>query len=436
MVTVATLVLAGVVGAWLVRFSPRPHGYQLDVLYHDVDGLMPGAPVMLMGVRVGRVLTVTPSARTVDVKAEISDSTTRILRGSEFHVDSQGLIGNMALQIFPPRTATADYYQAGDVVAGDDPIRLDKTFAEANRAVKALSDYLDAPQTQQTFKEGLADVKTTFAKINLLSNHLDELVENADALVGHGTALASQIHDSDVREMVSDLEFLTHGLRQSYQALLGTPGHKNAAKQAIDNLATLSEHLNHVADQIDGFTSDPKLKADLTDIVAQSKDLLTSLRGPANRTTPAFSPRLEILGLTQNDASQNPSQLNTLTANLGLRLGVGNTAFMAGAEEVGQNTLFDFTWGMPDFFAPGTGFHLGLIRSKMGMGVDFSPLKGTELSAELFDPVRTQVRLSALLFPDFLAGRYGLDVEWIQSLQRNQPAYQSARVGIQWRPLD
>ena len=434
--TVTTLVLAAVAGAWLVRLSPRPHGYQLDLLYHDVNGLVPDAPVMLMGVRVGRVLTVTPTERMVVVKAQISHATTRIFRGSAFKIYSQGLIGDMAVEIFPPASPSADFYQGGDFVAGQDPARLETTFEAARHAVKVLQSYVESPETQKSFKEGLKSLKTAFANIETLANHLNDLSITADRLVGHSADLADQIHDTDVRRMVTDLEFLTHGLRQSYQALLGTPGKRNSAQEAMDNLAELSSRLDHVASQVDAFTSDPKLKANLEDIVAQSKELLTSLHGPANRTSPAFSPRLEILGLSQTDAEQNPAQLDTLTANLGLRLGVGDTAFVAGAEEVGQNTLFDFTWGMPDFFARGTGFHLGLIRSKMGLGVDYKPFAGAHLSAELFDPVRTEFRLSALLFPAFLAHHYGLDVEWIQSLQRNAPAYSSARVGIQWRPFN
>ena len=435
-VTVVALVLAGGAWAWLVRYSPRPHGYDLDIMYHDVDGLAPGAPVLLMGVPVGRVLMIKPAARTVLVQVEITSSRTKILDGSTFHIDSQGLIGDKALEVFPPDGDTTATYADGSIIDGADPVRLDATFAAADRMVKAIDHYAESPEAKETFAEGLASIKSTFTKINLLSDHLNALVEQADRFVGHGSNLVGQIHDSDVREMVTDLEFLTHGLRKSYQALLGSPGQHDSAHEAIENLASLSARLDRVASQLETFTADPKLRSNLTDIVAQTKDILASLHGPANRHTPAFSPRLELLGLNQTDASQNPSTLNTLAANLSLRLGIGNTAFNAGAEEIGQNTLFDLTWGMPDFFAPNIGFHLGLIRSKMGVGIDLAPLPGTELSAELFDPVRTQVRLSALLFPDFLAHRYGLDFEWIQSLQRNEPNYSSARVGIQWRPLD
>ncbi|MBU6429727.1 MAG: MCE family protein, partial [Cyanobacteria bacterium REEB65] len=410
--TVASAVLAGAVFAWMVRFNPRSHGYDLQLVYHDVSGLAPGARVMLMGVSVGRVLSVVPGTSSVRVTAEIDHASTRIYQDSHFRIYSQGLVGQKALEIFPPAEPTGSFVVPGDVIAGEDPVRLEASFEAADKAVKTLERFADSPETRQTFEEGLKSLKATFAKIDTLSDNLDDLVLQADRFVGHGSALAEQIHGSDVREMVADLKFLSHGLRQSYQALLGSPDRRSAAQEAINNLAKLSERLDHVAGQIDSFTSDPKLKSNLADIVSQSKDLLASLHGPANRTTPAFSPRLEILGLTQNDAEQNPPQLNTLTANLGLRLGVGDTAFMAGAEEVGQNTLFDLTWGMPDFFAQGTGFHLGLIRSKMGLGVDFTPFAGTELAAELYDPVRTQFRLSALVFPDFLAHRYGLDVEW------------------------
>ncbi|MBI6546721.1 MAG: MCE family protein [Cyanobacteria bacterium NC_groundwater_1444_Ag_S-0.65um_54_12] len=421
---------------WLTRYQVKTTGYRFKLVYSDVNGLTPGASVLLMGVRVGRVLTVVPQERTVLVECLIEDNATKIYQGSRFKIYSKGLIGEKALEIFPPTEPATNLLSSGAFLRGDDPVRLDTTFEAADQAVKSIGRYIDSPQTKATFQRSLEAVQTIFAKLDTLSEHLDQLVIEAEQFVAHGKQLAGTVQEKDMRAMVEDLRFLTGGLRQSYQSLLGSPDKRNAAQEAMDSLARLSGRLDHVAGQIDAFTSDPKQKADLADIVKQTQTQLASFQGQEGGKIPAFSPRLELQGITQSDVAQTPANLNTLSGNLSLRLGVGETAFVAGAEELGQNTLFTLTWGLPQFFAPSTGFHLGLIRSKMGMGIDFVPLAGTEVRAELFDPVRTQVRLSALLFPDFLGQRYGISFEWIQSLKRDVPEFSSARVGIQWRPLD
>lgn len=434
--TVVGVALLAATAMWMTRFQGRPSGYRLKLAYSDVNGLTTGASVMLMGVRIGRVLSVKPTDRSVELECLIEDAETRIFRGSEFKIYSKGLIGDKALEIFPPEVPTIELIPKDTLIRGDDPVRMDRTFEAADGAVKAIRKYADSPEAQKTFQEGMAAVRETFAKVDALTEHLNALVLEANGFVTHGRMLAGTIRERDVRAMVDDLRFLTKGMRQSYQSLLGSPEQKSAAQEAMDNLATLSARLANVATQIEQFTSDPKLKADLTDIVKQSRGILTALQPPEGRKTPAFSPRLALQGISQTDAANTPPGLNTLSANLGLSLAFGDTAFVAGAEELGNNSLFTFTWGMPRFFADNIGFHLGLVRSKMGMGVDYMPLPGTEIRAELFDPVRTQVRLSASYFPDFLASRYGLDIEWIQSLNRSAPNLTSARVGIQWRPLD
>jgi hypothetical protein len=122
-----------------------------------------------------------------------------------------------------------------------------------------------------------------------------------------------------------------------------------------------------------------------------------------------------------------------------MRVDVGASALRAGVEEIGQRSRFTATWGLPDFFADELGFHVGMIRSGLGAGIDWMPLSGVELGAEAFiDAPTPKARLSATLFPDFLARRFGLNIEFIQSqaLLGERDYYASTRAGIQWRPMD
>ena len=67
--TIASVVVIGASLSWLVSLSFGPSGYDFDVQYKDVSGLMPGGGVMLMGVRVGKVVSVVPEEDMVRVHA-------------------------------------------------------------------------------------------------------------------------------------------------------------------------------------------------------------------------------------------------------------------------------------------------------------------------------------------------------------------------------
>ena len=436
-ITVVSAALLGATAVWLTRYQVRKTGYEIALTYSDVNGLAPGATVMLMGVRVGRVLTVDPGDDLVKVRCLIEEDKTRLYKGSFFKIYSKGLIGDKALEIFPPLTAERTPIPAGATIRGDDPVRMDTTFEAADAAVKSIKSYAESDEAKQTFKEGLGAVKLTFNKIDKRAGHLDDLVLEANSMVTHGRNLAGTVREDDIRTMVGDLKVLTGGLRQSYQALLGSPDQKNAAQDAIDNLAELSGRLSHVAGQIEAFTSDPKLKADLQDIVKQTQQVLMSVRGPEGKSVPGISPRMELTGLNRKEGKNGEE--NTISGSLGLRIGVGESAILVGVEEIGLDSRFTATWGMPNFFSPNLGFHVGMIRTGLGAGIDWAPLSGVELGAEAFiDRDTPKARLSATVFPDFLARRFGLNIEFIQSQagMGTDAYYTSTRAGIQWRPMD
>ncbi|MBM3269657.1 MAG: MCE family protein [Candidatus Sericytochromatia bacterium] len=436
-VTVVSFALLGATVVWLTRYQVRKTGYPLTLEYGDVNGLAAGAAVMVMGVRVGRVLEIHPGDEGVTVRALIERDDVKLFEGSRFKIYSAGLIGDKVLEIFPPpKDRRGARIQPEARLRGDDPVRLDTTFEAADQAVKSIRRYAESPEARKTFQEGLKAVQGTFAKVDSLTTHLDELVLEADAFVSHGRNLAGTVRQEDVRVMVGDLKVLTAGLRQSYQALLGSPDQRNAAQEAIDNLAQLSARLSATAGQIEAFTSDPKLKSDLQDIVKQTQSLLTSIRGPEGKTVPGLSPRLALIGNSRTVGlkAEDPN----ISGDLGMRVNVGESALLIGVEDIGLESKFTATWGLPHFFADNFGFHVGMIRTGLGAGIDWSPLAGVELGAEAYNDQKPKARLTATLFPDFLARRFGLNIELIQSqaLPNTPDYYSSLRAGIQWRPMD
>jgi len=108
---------------------------RLEVQFNDVNGMRPGAAVQMMGMKVGQVEEVKPifshDKNYVNVKFVITDSSITIPKASAFSIQQSGLIGELFLEITPPKTRTTyipmikkDILYANDAVK----MKLDKTI--------------------------------------------------------------------------------------------------------------------------------------------------------------------------------------------------------------------------------------------------------------------------------------------------------------------
>lgn len=83
---------------------------RIEIQFKDVNGLRPGAGVQIMGLKVGQVEEITPMVKGedsfVNVKFVITDPTVQIPRASSFSIQQSGLIGELFLEITPPKTRT------------------------------------------------------------------------------------------------------------------------------------------------------------------------------------------------------------------------------------------------------------------------------------------------------------------------------------------
>ena len=83
---------------------------RIEIQFKDVNGLRPGAGVQIMGLKVGQVEEITPVVDDensfVNVKFVITDPNVQIPRASSFSIQQSGLIGELFLEITPPKTRT------------------------------------------------------------------------------------------------------------------------------------------------------------------------------------------------------------------------------------------------------------------------------------------------------------------------------------------
>lgn len=109
LLTLIALVL--LVGAVLkVKGRAFSSAKRIEIQFKDVNGLRPGAGVQIMGLKVGQVEEITPIVKGeksfVNVKFVVTDPTVHIPRASSFSIQQSGLIGELFLEITPPKTRT------------------------------------------------------------------------------------------------------------------------------------------------------------------------------------------------------------------------------------------------------------------------------------------------------------------------------------------
>lgn len=74
-----------------------------QVFLPDVDGLITGSPVKMMGVQVGHVVKIKPVKNEVYVNFVITNPDVHIPQGSEITVEFSGMAGSKSLELYPPK---------------------------------------------------------------------------------------------------------------------------------------------------------------------------------------------------------------------------------------------------------------------------------------------------------------------------------------------
>lgn len=113
---------------------------RIEVQFNDVNGMRPGSGVQMMGLKVGQVEEITPVINGensyVKVKFVITEPNVEIPRASMFSIQQSGLIGELFLEITPPKTRTLYIPMVNrNVLYKDDPvqIKLDDKFYDVGK---------------------------------------------------------------------------------------------------------------------------------------------------------------------------------------------------------------------------------------------------------------------------------------------------------------
>ena len=77
-----------------------------NIFMPDVDGLIVGSPVRMMGIEIGHVTKIEPTNEEVFVKFIITDKSVTLPRGTRVTVEFSGMAGSKSLELYPTGKTT------------------------------------------------------------------------------------------------------------------------------------------------------------------------------------------------------------------------------------------------------------------------------------------------------------------------------------------
>ncbi|MEB3328127.1 MAG: MlaD family protein [Candidatus Sericytochromatia bacterium] len=452
--TLASLVAIGAGLSWLTHFSLTPQGYAFQVRFADVAGLLPGATVRYMGLRVGRVEALTPRGPLIEVTVHVDDAALQLPANGRYKIMSLGIIGEKALEIFPPKEPLARpgqpaptpvpiaWLKPDGAVRGEDPSRLELVLDEVTDTFQEFRKAADPQKFERLFAETAQNLAHTTRTVNELgtkaSTLLDGLAgtpESLNALIaslGRLSASSEQLvaatSPAEVAAAIRDVRQVTRNVARSLDTLFG-PGQQAANRRSVADMRHLISRLDQLVTTMNNTAGDPSVQQDFKDTVRNIRDLTRGLTGAAAITEPknlqGFS-----LEPTVQGVAMYPAAGTGLAANLGVKLKLQTNTITAGIEQVGEGPFFNLTLGDTHVWGP-AGYHFGLIRSKIGVGLDYALPNKIQLMGQLYDPNRPTVRIGATYFP-FSQQQYGLLAQFARTLPTGDNLVWG---GLDWRPV-
>jgi phospholipid/cholesterol/gamma-HCH transport system substrate-binding protein len=212
-------------------FSFGKH-HTLYITYNFAGGLESGAQVKIAGFRAGKVRAVDfidgefdpASKKPVYIKAtiEIEDKLWKTMReGSEFYINTQGLIGEQYLEIVPGPVGSPQIAE-GQTIRGKDPVRTDLLMTKVYGLLEIASGLFESGQGAEVAESLRVFLKSAGDLMGILSKSLEgrekeigELIPQVNALIEEATRVANAAANglgdgTQVKELFADVQTLVN----------------------------------------------------------------------------------------------------------------------------------------------------------------------------------------------------------------------------------
>jgi phospholipid/cholesterol/gamma-HCH transport system substrate-binding protein len=211
--------------------SQAQYTYPLRVRFSFVNGVDPGAPVRVAGVKVGEVRTIgvyrDEATQKVQVELGVRISKDAVLEEDALAtINTLGLLGEKYLEIIPG-TPGKRALSADEILVGKDSVSTEKlmettyqTVEELRGAVGSLNQVIGDPATQEALKGTLANSREATIQLTLFLTQANEVMGK----INRGEGTVGQLLAKD--DLYKDLKMLTEDLKANPWKLFFRPKEK------------------------------------------------------------------------------------------------------------------------------------------------------------------------------------------------------------------
>ncbi|MFA6988560.1 MAG: MlaD family protein [Candidatus Gastranaerophilaceae bacterium] len=147
---------------------------EYHIIFHDIDGLIVGSPVRLMGVDIGHVQKIQNIYDDIHLTFVITDKNVKIPKAVIATVQFTGIAGSKSLEILPLRNCK----QCGYIVLTQEPIRINKAFSLQNAITESLVGYSKSITEligNKTAKDVRVIIKKSINETTKMNKNLDKI---------------------------------------------------------------------------------------------------------------------------------------------------------------------------------------------------------------------------------------------------------------------
>jgi len=189
--------MAAKIGAFTNWRSQR-----LQLAFDRVNGLVPGAPVMVAGVKVGTVETIALKNGRPLVAVRVTPELHPV-EGTTAKIRQKSLLGDKAVELIVPTDPSAHPLDATSLIPGVANVEIDDLFAIGAATLKTVD-----PERIMELVQSLDRLANDFGRLMKETNDHPELMTDLSALVASLRRSAEQLPDTmnHINKISTDLE--------------------------------------------------------------------------------------------------------------------------------------------------------------------------------------------------------------------------------------
>lgn len=260
----------------VVHHLNKYQSYQ--VIFKDIDGLIVGSPVRMMGIQVGHITEVTPTNDEVFITFVITENNLQIPKGSIVSVQFTGLAGSKSLEIEPPKTQK----KGGPFLEVNEPIRVSSLMGIQTRISESILQTAQSvlaffgenqPKVigqhikQVTINTGtsVSQVKGINTNLNKTSKQLSENIKNMNVYFTSRdkdfSSLGKSLNDETLNKNLKETITSLNSINQGISATADSWKSNNYSTKLKNNLQSFDKKIDKLNLEIHKFK---EKKTDLT----------------------------------------------------------------------------------------------------------------------------------------------------------------------------